>query len=172
MNRYVSKAMEVLKREGTERVGNILKVGGLIAGGVAGGVAFANTGDAVSATHAMTPGALAYLTGEGLCVARDYAIGGIKNGLQYVGRAARVAAPIVMSIALGDNTYNPAFDLGPVILGGTGMYTSYAGDKKQERKDGYIIIQKEGAEAALQKIRLLPGKDFASVVGRAAKIKK
>lgn len=62
--KYVDKAIEWLKRP--ENLGDVLRFGAIAYGALAGGSEFAQSGDAVAATGAMVPSALAFSAGEAL----------------------------------------------------------------------------------------------------------
>ena len=164
---YTKNALRILKSENAGRAGDLLRYGGLLAGAIAGGFIYNSTGgDAVAATHAMVPGAAAFATGEGIRAARDFARDGIGNIYQIVGRAASVAAPVLGTIFLSDGNYQPALDLGPVALWGTGQLPRQVGDRMQEKEVGYQLLREKGIDGVTEMITSLPDEKLAPLIGK------
>ena len=155
-----------------ENAGNLLRYAGLLGGAIAGGMEFADSYDAVAATNSMAKYAVLFGAGEVL-KAYEALRHGDANALQYIGRAASVALPVLAAWHLGDGNYNPALDLGFIVPWAIAQGTAIAGARKQELDLGKEIMSAD-RECGIQYLaKNAAPEDLARAVGRVRKrIKK
>lgn len=143
---YASECMKWLKKP--ENVGDLLRYGAIGLGAFYGGKEGLETQDAIAATHALQPAAIMFTAGEAFRAYGACRKNGL-NALQAVGRSLSVAFPALAAYSLGNNTYNPITDLGPIAGWGLAQGMTAIGDEKQEQKLGEEIVS-QGRERALE----------------------
>lgn len=149
-------------RWGKDHAGDVLRYGALASGVLAGGITFANTGDAVAAENAMLVPAIAFTAGEAYNTTRHWT----GNAIEKAGKVLAVVAPAAGSYFLGDGLYNPILTLGMTLPWGfaKGAEKIGAGIETGKVTKEYLA---QGREVMLRGLGELPDKDLARIAASA-----